>query len=31
MSAEDTEYAEDVKVTAKTDRVTMVVINHLRN
>lgn len=30
-SLEDTEYAEDVNVMAKTDKVTMVVMNHFLN
>lgn len=31
ISLEDTEYAEDVRVTAKTDRVTTVVMSHFLN
>ena len=30
-SLADSEYAEDVKVTAKTDKVAMVVMNHFLN
>ena len=31
ISVPDSEYAEDVNVTAKTDKVTMVVMNHFLN